>query len=97
MPSAYKASIHQGSSTAAFVQYVFAMGGLFFNSSYLMYNVWDNPAYIQWLTVDNLTYTDSVEVDQSWQPLILPFSARGFQIIDKTAPLHARFQVIALG
>lgn len=97
MPSAYKQSIHAGVSTNAFVASAFIVGGLPINTLYIQFNVWDNPVYVQWLTVDGVTYTANFEIDPNWQPIIIPYSARGFQIIDKTALLHGRYQIIGMG
>jgi len=97
MPSAYKQSVHAGSSTNAFVASAFAVGAVPFNSQFIQFNVWDNSVYVQWLLNDGITYTVNFEIDPNWQPIIIPFLARGFQIIDKTALLHGRYQIIGMG
>ena len=97
MPSAYKQSIHAGSSTDAFVASSFLLGIVPFNTQFIQFNVWDNPVYVQWLTTDGLTYTANFEIDPNWQPIIIPFSARGFRIQSKVAGLHGRYQIIGMG
>ncbi len=96
MPSAYKISIHAGTSTNAFVATAFADGANPLKSAYLQYNVWDNFVYVQWLTVDGVTYSASVELDPNWQPILIPFAALGFRIMSKVAGLHGRYQIIAM-
>ena len=97
MPSAYKQSIHAGSSTNALVASAFLIGIVPFNTQFIQFNVWDNAVYVQWLLNDGVTYTANFEIDPNWQPIIIPFLARGFQIIDKTALLHGRYQIIGMG
>ena len=96
MPSAYKQSIHAGSSTNAFVASVFLLGADPFNTQFIQFNVWDNAVYVQWL-LNTGAYTANFEIDPNWQPIIIPFLARGFQIIDKVALLHGRYQIIGMG
>jgi hypothetical protein len=97
MPSAYKQSIHAGSSTIALVPSAFLIGAVPFNTQFIQFNVWDNAVYVQWLLNDGITYTANFEIDPNWQPIIIPFLARGFQIIDKVALLHGRYQIIGMG
>lgn len=95
MPAAYKISIHAGSSAAILAAVNFADGANPLKSAYIQFNVWDNPCYVRWALVGG-GFSDQVELDPNWQPIIIPFAALGFNIIDKTAGLHARYQIIAM-
>lgn len=97
MASAYKMSIHAGTSAtivSATIPWLF--GGLGFLSSYIQYNVWDNAVYVEWQTIAG-TFTADVELDPNWQPIIIPVSVLGFRIRSKVAGLHGRYQIIGMG
>lgn len=64
------------------------------NSVILILRVWDKPAYIV-LSYDGTDFGDEIEVDPNDPPLQIPYSARSFQIRNKTAGDTARFQIVA--
>ena len=97
MPSAYKMSIHAGTSTTIVSATIpWAFGGNPFMSSYIQFNVWDNAVYVNWQDSAG-GFTADVEIDPNWQPIIIPVSALGFRIRSKAAGLHGRYQIIGMG
>jgi hypothetical protein len=97
MASAYKMSIHAGTSaTVVSATIPWAFGGSGFLSSYIQYNVWDNAVYVEWQTSAG-TFTADVELDPNWQPIIIPVSVLGFRIRSKAAGMHGRYQIIGMG
>ena len=98
MASAYKMSIHAGTSaTIVSATIPWAFGGSGFLSSYIQYNVWDNAVLVEWQTTNPAVFTADVELDPNWQPIIIPVSVLGFRIRSKVAGLHGRFQIVGMG
>lgn len=97
MPSAYKMSIHAGTSATIMSATIpWSFGANPFVSIYVQFNVWDNAVYVQWLDSAG-AFSANVEIDPNWQPIIQPISVLGFRIISKVAGLHGRYQIIGMG
>lgn len=94
MPTPYKASVYRGNTAAAYVPIPFLYGGNPIKTIFVQYNVWDALALLQWQMPDG-TYTADIKLDNNWQPITIPFTAIGFQIMDETAGVHAEYQIIA--
>lgn len=96
MATPYKISIHTGNAPdGPFGAGVpFAFGGAAMKSTFLQYNVWDASAYVQWELTPGV-FSPSIELDNNWQPILVPFAALGFRIINKQAGVIARYQIIA--
>lgn len=64
------------------------------SSKFIEVKTWDNPCYVRW-SYDGTTFGDDYEKDPDDQPLLIPHSAKAFEIMNVTATVIARYQVTA--